>query len=240
MIAGQLQGQGWADALVALQQRLAERQGQELQAAAPVRRRFARVGRIGLQGRWWAVGVATGNRPQPGFVRLPLPAQGHHTPLALQQKEVAVAAHQLYHQRAADRFTGTGGKAQLHHPLPAVLIDRHQRQAAQPVLQLLGQGAALTAPGGRVDRQQAWRIRPPAQLQPVATIEGAKAELEAVGAGLLGLLEAARQQLRPQLGEHRPQGGDVHGLERPGGQGSGADRQAPYSAVSRAIARWRR
>jgi len=34
------------------------------------------------------------------------------------------------------------------------------------------------------------------------------------GVGLLGFLEAAGQQRRPQLGQHRPQGGEINGLEQ--------------------------
>ena len=132
-----------------------------------------------------------------------------------------MAPHQLQHQAPADRLTRPGRELQFHHPLHGVLLQAHQGQAREAVLHLLGQGAALAATGRRGDRKQAGRFGLPAQFKPMAALEAAKAQLQGVAIALLGLLKATGQQQRPQFCQHRPQGGEVHGLERRGDHGSG-------------------
>ena len=105
-----------------------------------------------------------------------------------------MAAHQLHHQPAQHGLTGTPGEAELHHPLPALLLDFDEGQTPEAVLELLGQGAAIPLAGWRRDRVQPRRFRLPAELEPVDAAEAAQADLQGLGAGLLGLLEATWQQ----------------------------------------------
>ena len=99
------------------------------------------------------VGVAAADRPQAGLLLAHLAAGPGDPPLAIEHKQVAVAAHQLQHQAPADRVPGPGRELQLHHPLHALLMQPHQGQAREAVLHLLGQGAAIASSGGRGDRQ---------------------------------------------------------------------------------------
>ena len=99
-------------------------------------------GLAGHRGRW-AIGVAGADRASPRLIGAHLATQGDHPPLLVQQKQIAVAAHQFQHQAALEGLARPGGEAQLHHPVPAPLLQAHQGQTAQSVLELLRQGAAL-------------------------------------------------------------------------------------------------
>ena len=143
-----------------------------------------------------------------------LPPGRHHPPPFIEQEEVAAAAHQFEHQGALGRFPRPPGKAQFHHPLPTLLIDRHQRQAPQAMLQLLGQGAALPLPGWRADGVEPRGLRLPSELEPMTTIQVPQGQLQRVGIALLGLLEAAGQQAATQLGQQGSEGCCIDRLDR--------------------------
>ena len=108
----------------------------------------------------------------------------------IQQKQVAVAAHQLQHQGALVRIAGATGKTQLNHPFPTALADRHQRQPPQTMLQLQGQGAAIALPGRRGDGMQARGLSQPTQFKPLQALKTAQTQLHTLRCGLLSLLEA--------------------------------------------------
>ena len=217
----QLQRQGRADALIGAGQGAAQRKRQQAELAAPVGEGFVAGGWAACQRRRWAVAIAGADRPQPRLLIAHLAGGRHYTAVCIEQEQIAAAPHQLHHQAALNRLTGALGELQLHHPLPARLLQPHQGQAAEAVLQLLGQGAALTTAGGWLDRQQPRRLSQPAQLEPGATLQAAESQLQGVGIGLACLLEAAGQQLRPQLPEHRLQAGEVHRLEGQRSHGGG-------------------
>ena len=197
LVAGQLQGQGRADALVGLAQ--GPPQGHRHQAQPP-----PPVG-VGLGGPGWLapgrrrrqVGIAAADRPQAGLLLAHLAGSPGDPPLAIEHKQVAVAAHQLQHQPPADRVPRPGRELQLDHPFHALLMQTHQGQAREAVLHLLGQGAAIARAGGRGDRQQAGGFGLPAQFEPVAAGEAAETQLQGLAIALLGLLKPARQQQRP-------------------------------------------
>ena len=180
---------------------------------------FIAAGRLARQGWRWAVGIAGGDGPQPGLLLPHLTGRRHDASILIQQEEIAAAAHQFHHQGAADGLARPWGELQLHHPLPARLLQCHQGQPPQAVLQLLGQGAAVATAGRWRDGEQPGGFGLPAEFQPCAPLQAAKAELQGVGIGLLGFLEAAGHQLRRQFRQHRPQGGEIHGLEGQGGHG---------------------
>ena len=210
----QLPGQARADALVGVLQGPLQRQGYQAEAAAPVVEGFLASGR--LAGQWWrgAVGVAGADRPQPRLLWPHLSPGRHHPSPFIEQEEVAAAAHQFQHQPALIGLPRPPGEAQLHHPLPALLFDRHQRQTPQAVLQLLGQGAALPLPGRSTDAVESGCLRLPPQLDPPTPLQAPQGQLQGVGIALLGLLKAARQQAAPQFGEQGPQGGCIDRLDR--------------------------
>ena len=179
----------------------------------PAGKALLAAGGLAAQGWGRAVGIAGADRPEPRLLLAHLAGRGHHPALLIQQKQIAVAAHQLQHQPALDCLAGAGGEAELHHPFPASLLQRHQCQTAQAVLQLLRQGAAFSLAGWRLDGMQPRCFRLPAEFQPEPLLQGAKAQLQGVGISLLRLFKAARQQQRLEFRYHRPQAGEVHGLE---------------------------
>jgi hypothetical protein len=75
------------------------------------------------------------------------------------------------------------------------LLQVHQSKTTQAVLQLLGQGAAFSSAGWGWDCKQPRGFGLPAQLQPVAPLQAAETQLQALAVALLGLLKTARHQL---------------------------------------------
>ena len=212
-ILQKLAHQGRAGALIRPQQGLAQGQRQQAEALPPGCKRL-------LQPRWLPrlrrrqlIGVAGADRAEPRLPVTHLAGQGDHPTLAIQQEQVAVAAHQLQQQRSLARVAGPGCEVQLHHPLPGRLLQPHEGQTAQAVLQLLSQGAAIPMARRRRDRQQPRRLRQPAQLQPLDPLQAAQTQLQGVGVTLLRLLETAGHQQRLKLAEHRPQAGVVERLQ---------------------------
>ena len=197
LVAGQLQGQGRADALVGLAQGPPQGHRHQAQPPPPIGVGLAGPGRLPPGRRRRQVGVAAADRPQAGLLLAHLAAGPGDPPLAIEHKQVAVAAHQLQHQAPADRVPGPGRELQLHHPFHALLMQPHQGQPREAVLHLLGQGAAIASSGGRGDRQQAGCFGLPAEFEPVAADEAAETELQGLAIALLGLLKPARQQQRP-------------------------------------------
>jgi guanylate kinase len=124
-----------------------------------------------------------------------------------------MAAHQLHHQALLQRFPRPPGEAEAHHPLPARLLEAGEGQAAQAVLELLGQGAALPLAGGRCNGVHPSRLGLPAELEPLDAVQMAQAQLQAVAAALLRLLETAGQQQAAPLAHRSPQAGEVHRLQ---------------------------
>ena len=224
----QLTQQGRAHSLVGVPQGLLQRQGHQAQPSLPALEALLEPRWLAGQGRRGLVGIARADWPQARLLWFHLAGQSHHLALAIQQQQVAVAPHQFHHQPAQHGLARAPGEAKLHHPLPALLENFHQGQPPQPMLQLLGQGAAIALAGRRRDRVQTGRFRLPAELEPVGPAEAAQAELQGVGAGLLGLLEAAGQQQGPPFSQQRPQGRHVHCLQARGGHGQGRGFEAGF------------
>ena len=197
LVAGQLQGQGRADALIGLAQGPAQGHRHQAQPPPPVGIGLGGPGRLALGRRRRQIGIAATDRPQPRLLLTHLAGGAGDPPLAIEHKQVAVAAHQLQHQAAANRVPGPRRELQLHHPLHPLLLQSHQGQARETVLHLLGQGAAIAAAGGRGDREEPGGFGLPAQFQPVAADEAAETQLQGLAIALLGLLKPARQQQGP-------------------------------------------
>ena len=193
----QLSHQRWTYPLIGPQQGLGQGQGQQADPPPPTGGALLQPGWLASKGGRIYVVVAGADRPQPGLLRAHLAGQGDHPHLAIEQQQVAVATHQFGHQPTFGRFGGPPREGQLHHPLPTRLLDRHQGQTAQTVLQLLGQGAAIALARGRIDAMQPSCIGLPAQLQPMDASEAAQAQLDRLGIGLLGLFKATGQQIGP-------------------------------------------
>ena len=146
-----------------------------------------------------------------------LSPQGNDPALLIQQQQVAVPSHQLQHEHPLDRFPRALGKPEFHHPFKTTLVELHQSQLAEAVLQLLGEGAAAAAARGRVDLHQPRCFCLPAQFQPHHPLEAAASQLNRCRVRLLGLLEAAGHQLWAQIPEHRAKRGEIHWLQAGGG-----------------------
>ena len=142
-----------------------------------------------------------------------LAPQGNHATLLVKQQQIAVSPHQLQHDHPGNPITGTRGQLELDHTLITLLLEPDQGHLPQAVLDLLRQGAPSSLARGRWDLNQPGRIRLPAQLQPDHPLKTAESKLERCPVGLLSFLEAAGKQLRPEIVQHRPQSGEVHGLQ---------------------------
>ena len=130
--------------------------------------------------------------------------------------------HQFDHQPFLEGPARTAGEAEVHDPLPAGLLQAGEGQAAQAVLELLGQGAALPLAGGWGDGVHPGRLCLPAELQPLDAVQMAQTQLQAVAAPLLGLLKTAGQQQAAPLAQRSPQAGEVHRLQPGHRHGKGA------------------
>ena len=107
----------------------------------------------------------------------------------IEQKQIAVAPHQLQDQLPLFWGIGPWGKTQVHHPLPGQLFKPDQGQAFEAVLELLGQGAALAQPRRWFDGMKPRAIGLPVEGEPQALLQGAKGQLHAAAFSLLGFLK---------------------------------------------------
>ena len=112
-----------------------------------------------------------------------------HLLALIEQKQIAVAPHQLQDQLPLFWGIGPWGKAQLHHPFPRQLLKPDQGEALEAVLQLLGQGAALAKPRRWLDGMKAGAIGLPVEGEPQALLQGAEGQLHAAAFGLLGFFK---------------------------------------------------
>ena len=168
--------------------------------------------------RWrWCVDITAAEWANPRLVLAHLTADCGDAFLFIEEQQVAVAAHQFKNQRSDRRTSWAGRQMEQHNTLEVVLFDFHQCQLPQPVLNLLGQGAASAMAPRRIDLHKPRGFRLPAELQPHHALQGAEAELERVGIGLLRLFEPAGHQAVAQIFQHCFQSREIHHLERAGG-----------------------
>ena len=142
-----------------------------------------------------------------------LSAKGNNAAMFVQEEHVAVTPHELQDQYALDRFARALCQMKLHHPFESDLVQLHQSELPEAVLQLLGQGAAAAAAGRSLDFHKAGGIGLPAEFKPDHPLEAAEAQLDRPRVRLLGFLETAWHDPLTQVPEHRSKGGEVHLLE---------------------------
>ena len=142
VLAGELQSKGWADPLIGLLQGLAQRDRNEREPLLPAFKALRWIRSQPLQHRGWAVGITGRERAHAGLMVPDLSPKGNDPALLIQQQQVAVPSHQLQHEHPLDRFPRALGKPEFHHPFKTALVELHQSQLAEAVLQLLGEGAA--------------------------------------------------------------------------------------------------
>ena len=168
---------------------------------------------MALQGWWWRIPITGADRPNPGLVIADLAPQSNHASLLIKQQQIAVTTHQLQHDHSRDGITWTRRQLELDHAFIALLHQPDKGHLAQAVLNLLRQGASCSLARWRRDLNHAGCFRLPAEFQPNHSLKTAKSQLKRRAVGLLGFLEAAGQQLWPQISQHRPQGGEIHWLQ---------------------------
>ena len=142
-----------------------------------------------------------------------LSAQGDNAAMFVQEEHVAVTPHELQDQYALDRFARSLCQMKLHHPFESDLVQLHQSELPEAVLQLLGQGAAAAAARRSLDLHKAGSIGLPAEFKPDHPFQAAEAQLDRARVRLLGFLEPAWHDPLTQVPEHRSKGGEVHLLE---------------------------
>lgn len=133
--------------------------------------------------------------------------------LLIQQKQVAVPAHQLQNDRPADRIPWACRHLEFDHAFKTPLLQADESHLSHGVLNLLRQGAAGPLTRRCRNLHKAWCIRLPAELEPEHSPKASKPQLQCRAVGLLRLLESAGNQLGTQITEDRPQGGEIHHLQ---------------------------
>ena len=212
-IASQLLGQGRADALIGLLQGFLEGDRQHQQPLLPSLEGFVALGRNAGQGWWRHVRIPRADGPNARLMVTNLTANGDHAAAFIQQQKIAVASHQLEHQGPLDLRPRARRHLEFDNALKSLLTKPHKGHLPEPMLKLLRQGASRSRFGRRWNCDQPRAVRLPAQFQPHHAAEASEAKLQGGAVRLLGLFEAAGNEMVAQVADQSLQGGQVNLLQ---------------------------